>query len=269
MCGTKQSLSHLSESVAIGRILSTIEVALLRWETGEASLKQGAGGNGSVRESTRFAYFFGRKRFNVPFLDQRLDESIEDFDENPVSSHTEKSRLPLLRDLPVDPSTLCKAACCFSRLATKYPAIKGSETLVRVALRLLTSKGGRLLRECPLRDVVRVCEAVATTSSSVGREMVSHFTRRIVRLLNDDAQNEPAKLLSLILPHDLATLLWSLGELGVKQLPWDGENEKSAYRRLQLVVKTPLMRTDQMLLLPNPLLVKLVSASSLPIILVY
>lgn len=249
----EQVLSQPLVADALGRVLSTVETSLLQWESGSGCY---AVSTDSVnKESTRFASFFGRSRFHIPFLDHKDDES-EDVDESHPRPLKGKKHLPLLRDLPIDPSTLCKAACSFAILPLSYPAIKGSETLLRIALRLLTSRNGRLLQECPRQDVIRLCEAVATNESPYGREQIGLFTRRVVRLLNE-SDEESADSLSSNSPRDIACLVWSLGELGVKHQPGQIDTA-SAHRRLQLVRELPFLSEDQVRSLPSVFVTRLV-----------
>jgi hypothetical protein len=249
----EQVLSQPLVAEALGRVLSTVESSLLQWESGAGCY---AVSTDSVnKESTRFASFFGRSRFHIPFLDHKDDES-EDVDEFHHRSLVGKRRLPLLRDLPIDPSTLCKAACSFAILPSSYTAIKGSETLLRIALRLLTSRNGRLLQECPRQDVIRLCEAVATNESPYEREQIGLFVRRVVRLLNE-SDEESVDGLSSNSPSEIATLVWSLGELGVKHQPGQTDTA-SAHRRLQLVRELPFLSEDQVRSLPSVCVTRLV-----------
>jgi hypothetical protein len=251
----EQVLSRPLVAGALGRVLSTVETSLLQWESGSGC---STGSTDSVnKESTLFASFFGRSRFHIPFLDHKDDDS-EDVDEFHLRSLEliGKKRLPLLRELPIDPSTLCRVACSFARLPSSYPAIKGSETLLRIALRLLTSRNGRLLQECPRQDVIRLCEAVATNESPYGREQIGLFVRRVVRLLNE-SDEESVDSLSSNSPRDIATLVWSLGELGVKHQP--GQTDiANAHRRLQLIRELPFLSEDQVRSLPSVCVIRLV-----------
>ena len=238
----------VAEALALGRILTTIETSLSQWENGKTSPLKDATTASNKEEATRFASFFGRTRFLVPFIDQRLDDYSEE-----TGDQEEKSRLPLLRDLAIDPLTLCKVACCFERLAVSHEGARASETLTRVALRLLTSRNGRLMRECRIGDLVRLCEAAAHTHASTMREMISHFTRRVVFHLNGPGENS----LSRLGPSEIATLVWALGELGVKYTP-DKEDASVAHRRLHLISRLPLLDRDQLMVLSNERSAKLV-----------
>jgi len=245
-----------NESLALGKLLASIETCLCNWENCKPSHRKESGldSSGSTREANRFASFFGRSRRHIPFLDQQ----IEDADELSLPLQTEQSSLPLLRDLPIDPLTLCKIACRFERIAENRERAQSSETLTRIALRLLTSRSGRLMKECPLNDLVRICEAAARTDSPSMREKVSHFARRLVLHLNGPG-NEALATLS---PGHHATLLWALGELGVKYAPSNIEDAASAHRRLHLVSVVPFLDKEQLVVLSHTRAAKMVCASS-------
>lgn len=241
---------------ALGRVLSTVEIALLDWENCMHYARLDDTGVSS-KESTRFASFFGRTRFQVPLLEQRLDEGADENDDLSLLLVTKKSTLPLLRDLPLDPSTLCKVACSFVKLRKTHPEVYGAENIARVALRLLTSRNGRLLRECPLQDLVRLLEALATSDLSLGRERISLFVRRVVHLLNESPLQASAEMR----PKERARLLWALGALGVKYCP-SCDDVDSAHRRLQLVTEIPLVDSDELGEISDQSLTKLVRVGS-------
>jgi hypothetical protein len=246
------------EALTLGRILATIETSLLQWESGKLSFKRENSDDSARKESTRFSAFFRRARLHVPFLDIRLDDFSEDGVEHPSLTHADKSRLPLLHDLPIDPLTLCKVACCFERLAECHPGVRVSETLTRVALRLLTSHSARLMRECPVQDLVRLCEAAARTNLTSVREMIGLFARRFVSHLNGPGQHD----LSALNAGEFVILVWALGELGVKYAHV-GEDASSAHRKLHLVTRLPLVATKPTALDPlsNASVIKLVRDS--------
>jgi hypothetical protein len=246
----EQVLSQPLVANALGRVLSTVETSLLQWEHGSGCHAEST--DSVVKESTRFPSFFGLSLLQLPFLDHKDDERV-DVEEFQNHSLVEKKRLPLLRDLPIDPSTLCKAACSLSRLATSYATIEGSEPLLRIAVRLLTSRNGRLLQVCPRQDVIRLCEAVATNESAYGREQI---VRQVVRLLNDSDEGS-ASGLSSYPPKDIATLLWSLGKLGVKHQP-GGNDVASAHRRLHFVQELPFLSEEQVRSLSSVCVTRLV-----------
>lgn len=231
LCDVDAMLSVPSLASALGKMLSMIKSSLLDWESGALAAK--AEESRVSRNPFSFASFFGRARFLAQLLDQRSDEPpAEEGDEFSVSFLTKKS-LPLLKDLPIDPSTLCKITSSYSRLS--FP---GGEVFARVALRLLTSRSGRLLRECPMPDLVRLCEAVASHGVPLGRERVSLFVRKLIHLFNTEWSSGQSYTL---LSHDAAVLIWSFGELGVKCVVDSGpEGVSSAHRRLHLVGRLPL-----------------------------
>lgn len=245
--------SSVKESLALGKILASIETCLFNWENCKPSfIKESGSDSPSSTEAIRFASFLGRSRRHIPFLDQRMDDSDEVF----LPLHSEKSRLPLLRDLPIDPLTLCKIACRLERLAESQMGIRVTETLTRVALRLLTSRSGRLIKECPMNDLVRMCEAAARNDSPSTRELVSHFSRRLVYHLNGPGRDD---IVTLSAGHH-AMLLWALGELGVKYTPNEVDDTETAYRRLHLVSSIPFLSSDQMVVLSHTRAAKMVSS---------
>ena len=233
---------------ALGRTTTAIEASLHDWENGILSRHDDAG---NIKAPTLFASFFGRTKYQASFMDQRLDESPDEGDDLSLLVVSRKSSLPLLRDLPLDPSTICRLTSSFAKLRKLLPGIGGGETVMRVALRLLTSKNGRLLHECPIPDLVRLCEALATSGDALGRERVSLFVRRVVQLINgsEDELQLPAS--------NMISFIWSLGELGVKYHS-DEKDSKVAHRRLGLVRDLPLTSFDELQLLSNQQLSKLV-----------
>ena len=223
---------------ALGRSLATIEVALHNWETGSASSKQEVTDKrSSMKQPLRFASFFGKTN-TLMLLDQRLEqESSDETDELHIP--TKKPR-PLLKDLPVDPSMLCKFSCSMTKMNANNILVNGGESLTRIALRLLSSKNGRLLRECPLLDLARLCGALAETKLSIGRERVSLFVRRVVQFLNEELVNDRA-----IGPAESAKLLWAVGELGVK-FNLKNTDVETAHRKLELIAEVPILLTNQL-----------------------
>jgi hypothetical protein len=215
-----------------------------------------------VKESIRFASVFGRTRFHFPLLDHKMDEGLENHVDSATHTLSEKSKLPLLREIPTDPSTLTKLACSFTKLSVERPSVDAMVTLNRVALRLLSSRGGRLIRDCPSEDIIRLCEAIAISKDSASnREVVSSFVRRLLKLLNDEGFDGKSSLFSNGRPRDVARLVWSLGELGVKHAP-NADDPSTAYRRLQLTADRPFVLGDRVQELFNSDLVKLVSLFS-------
>lgn len=170
---------------------------------------------------------------------------------------TKTSRLPLLKELPLDPSTLCKLTCSFVILRKHHASIDAGDRLCKTALRLLTSRSGRLLRECPMHDLVRLCDAVATSGMSIaGRERISNFVRRFVHYLNDLPSSDSDASFPLSSQH-IVSLVWSLGELGVRYNP-DKEQSATAYRRLQLVAEIPCLSKSQLQQFSDEMLSKMV-----------
>ncbi|KAG7351141.1 hypothetical protein IV203_010501 [Nitzschia inconspicua] len=234
IANTKLSDVTQTDIKALGQILATTELSLQRWERGECgteSTSPGSHSDGSV-----FSSFFGRPRMNLPILDLVMGGDEEDDGESAQAS--ERAKRPKLKDLSVDPSTLCKASCNFQRLSATHPYIKGGWTMTRVAVRLLSSKNGRLMRECSIHDLVRLCEAtVLGDVDGHGRELIiGLFARQVVATLNDALERKTTFSLNFDSgsPSEMATLIWSLGELGVRLLPSGVENH-SASKRMRLV----------------------------------
>lgn len=239
---------------ALAGCLSAIEASLLDWEDGKLSSQRHDVDVGSSRDGNRFAYFFGKARVQVAMLNQRLDDAIEDGDDILLTFVKRKTSLPLLKDLPLDPSTLCKTACSFANLRRRKSFLSGGDTLERVALRLMTAKAGRLLSDCPISDLVRLCSAIATSDSTAAdRERVGLFVRRLICYFNKEAQIESWNLK----PLEIATLHWSLGELGVKFYPGDSDLT-SAHRRLHLFKEIPLVKYTALPGLPDRSLAQMV-----------
>jgi len=246
---------------SLGIVLSTAEDCLDRWERGlNRGPRKGSSNERHVgRDASRFSSFFGRPvTVNMPVLDERFGDTTADVErgdgneEDSMKLSGERGTLPLLRHLSIDPSTLCKAACAFSRLAAHNSHITTNHCLTRVAVRLLSSKNGRLLKECTIHDIVRICEAVALSYESSHERDVSIglFSRKIVQSLNSHLNlmsDDNMKALfgfDSATPAQLATLLWSLGQLGVKHRVQIDEID-SAYRRLHLIAPKRLLTMDQ------------------------
>lgn len=247
----------LTVADALGSILATVEHSLHRWERGTvpSSLNQAS-------EASVFSSFFGKPRLNHQLLEHMLNDG-EDDDESALGPLLEKSRKPLLRDLSVDPSTLCRAACAFQRLSKSHPYMKGGWTLTRVAVRLLSSKNARLMKECSIHDIVRLCEAtVLCEADGHGRELITGlFARKVLQVLNeslDSASEESSIDVSMASASELSSLLWSLGELGAKHHQID-DARHSAYKRMRLVSEVSLLSQDQVKSLDCSSTLKLVS----------
>jgi hypothetical protein len=242
--------------LTLGRILATLETNIIQWESGNRFASNQNQYPPLAREHKRLSLLQGQPRGQVALFDQWFDH--EDTEEHIVGSFAEKTRLPLLSNLPIDPLTLCKAACCFERLSSSHDGLHARETLTRVALRLLTSRNGHLMRAFPLKDLIRLGEAAARTTLMSAREMISHFTRRFVCYLNDLSSDH----LESLGPGDVVILVWSLGTLGVRYLPGK-DDVLSAHRRLHLVSRLPFPNEDQLITLSNSRLVMLVRQQEL------
>lgn len=242
----------LSQPAQLGRIMSVIESSLLLWEGGQHERSDGEDGE-RPDDSIRFSTFFGKSRFSLPILNQRIGNY--DVEEGEIQPYplSKRDSLPLLRDLSVDPASLCKLAAGCAELGRKCPDFKGGWTFVRVAVRLLSSKNGQLMKQCSTRDMIRLCYACAINETrGHGREHVTRlFARRVVQFLNDafdktsDDYVVASNRLSLSSPWERAILLWSLGELGVRHFAAD-ENRGSAYRKLHFVSEEPIMTDEEL-----------------------
>ena len=262
--------------IELGKLLVKVEFSLSEWESGALAASK-ARDRDDRRRRSRLVSFFGRRWSK---RDHEYEESSEDYDDYTVPSLlSEKARLPLLKDFPVDPSTLSKLTWSSSCLARSvFPST--SDTLARVALRLFTSRNGRLLREeCQIYDLASIgtlfyiftnktypstfhrfslyefaglARAAVTVGSSL-RELVSLFARRLVKVLN-----ECPGLWETSPPIHSAALLFSLGRLGVKYNPSHGQDASTIYRRLQLVSPLPRFNSRDLDLLPPSVLVQMV-----------
>ncbi|CAB9503823.1 expressed unknown protein [Seminavis robusta] len=259
VCDMDETLSQPGVADALGKVFSTIESSIIRWERGHLSQKV----EDDAEEDTRGGFDRLTSLFLRPSLSQKmLDELIEEYndieeEEGKVVTMLAdgKKRLPRLRDLGIDPATLTKAAGSFARLTVSHSNMRGSPILTRVTLKLLTSKNGRLLQEFSMCNLIRACEAAAI-NEAVGRGedlVVGQFARRFLQLLNEandasegatDSKATSDLKLSSASPEEIATLLWSLGELGARHFVSD-KDKQSAYRKLRLVVESPLLTDDQ------------------------
>jgi hypothetical protein len=122
------------------------------------------------------------------------------------------------------------------------------------------------MKECSIHDIVRLCEAaVLSEVAGHGRELViGLFARKVVCVLNDALDtSDPRKAASSIdvaraSSTEIATLLWTLGELGVKHSLPD-ETRHSAHKRMRLVTEKRLLTRDQLKTLDTHSIVRLVS----------
>lgn len=248
---------------ALGSILASAEHSLHQWERGKMSTTQS-----EVQDASVFSSFFGKSRLKDHLLEHSLnDGDDDDDDENALAPILEKSRKPLLKDLPVDPATLCRAACGYQRLSRKYPSMKGAWALTRVAIRLLVSKNARLMKECSIHDVIRLCEAtVLAEADGHGTDLViGLFARKVLQVLNAALDNDSDAIDSSIdvsqASHgEICTLIWSLGVFGVKHHFHD-DAKRSAYKRMHFVCKSALLSPSAIDTLDTPSLSRLVSSA--------
>ena len=245
--------------LSLGRVLSTVEQSLHRWERATS-----APGGPSSASYSLFSSFFGRPLRNLPSIDI-YGEKDDDYDDA-LAHLLEKPRRPRLRDLSIDPSTLCKAACGFQQLTKDHSLMKGGWTLTRVAMRLLTSRDARLMKECSINDIVKICEAAALTDyGGHGRELLlGFFARKLLQVLNQSIQEgENSNIrfdMSDASPQETATLLWSLGELGARHSLPSGDQERSlAYKKMRLVSENAFLSKQDLLSLDKSALIRLVS----------
>ena len=239
LCITKESLSQPLVAESLGSILAVIESSLLAWESGPLT-ESASSVTKRTEDTLHFSTFFGKSRFPLPLLNQFIHEQEDDDDGQ--KTNKKKASLPLLRDLPVDPSSLCKLSSAFSRLCQEQPNVLGGWTFVRVAVRLLSSKNGQLMEQCPLVDVIGLAHACAISEVN-GRERgqtVRLFAGRVVQFMNEALGPDPethgkaAARLARATPWEIAMLMWSLGELGARYFTSD-ENRQLAHRKLRLV----------------------------------
>ena len=224
----------------LGRIISTIESQLVEWEKGVRAPQDDAL-LPHHKQSPRFVSFFGRSRFHFPFLDLHVDDPFDDESGHP----SKRTRLPLLRDLPVDPLSLCKLASSFIKLTSAQAKFKTSDTILRICLRLLTSRNGRLIKECPFSDLSRLMEALSVSDSYGCRELIGLFVRRVLHLMNEFPVDESCSVQLDLSPKQMCTFLASLGDLGVRYSPYQ-ENRELAHRRLHLATKPSLPNPNSM-----------------------
>jgi hypothetical protein len=240
------TLIDLTVSEPLGQILSIVETSLLRWESGQQPVSASA----QFEDYVRFSSFLGRPRMSSPtLLDQRVGEF--DVDDEVISILPEKSSLPLIRDLSTDPATLCKLASGLSKFAATHPEIKGAWTIARVAVRLLVSRNGTLMKETSMKDIISLSVACASNKiPGYGRETVPRlYAKRVVELLNEvfdvPTDNEVATTSLLkVSPHDVTNLVWSLGELGIRH-DKKGDKLSPARRKLSLVTAKSLLEDHQ------------------------
>jgi hypothetical protein len=260
VCDMDDSLSQPGVAPALGRVFATVEASIIRWERGlyTNSKSDGLDNGESQGGFTGLTTLFLRPSLSRQMLDQLIEEynDLDEVEEKVLSSMVDdgKKRLPRLRDLGIDPATLAKAAGGFAKLTSSHLNLRGNPILSRVTLKLLTSKNGRLLQEFSMCNLIRACEAAAINESAGRSEdlVVGQFARRFLQLLNEvndtsestDTKCSPDLKLASASPQEIATLLWSLGGLGARHCKGDSDKQ-SAYRRLRLVVESPLLTDDQ------------------------
>jgi hypothetical protein len=248
LCDAKEALSQPLVAESLGRALSAVESSLLFWESGPRTRTNMRSGRVRVEDSFHFSTFFGT-RFPLLLLNHAVNEHDDDEDENPQTY----GKLPLLCDLTVDPSSLCKLVSGFTALSENQHFIEGGWTFLRVAVRLLASKNGQLMEQCPIGDVIRLCHACATSTTN-GREqeqVVHLFARRVVQFMNEaldpdlDAHGKAADRLAHASPWEISILIWSLGELGARHFTTD-KNRRLAYRKLHLITDRLLLKKEEL-----------------------
>mmetsp|Transcript_19223 Transcript_19223/g.47869 ORF Transcript_19223/g.47869 Transcript_19223/m.47869 type:complete len:1517 (-) Transcript_19223:49-4599(-) len=228
------------ETMALGKILAAAEHSLHRWE--RVDFAKGVSSVESHVDSPLFSSFFGRSRTNLPILEQAIND--DDDEDDMALAPIGRSQRPKLRDLTIDPSTLCKAACGFQRLSKEHPYIKGGWTFTRVAVRLLSSKNARLMKECSIHDIIRLCEAaVLSDVDGHGRELIiGLFARQVVTVLNevldDETQHSTSIEIEKASSTEIGTLIWTLGEMGVKYSP----GKHAAGKKMRLEFAEPLLQ---------------------------
>ena len=273
---TSQDMDILpgTSAESFGRIHETIEVSLMRWETGQKNAAHSVHNKDEKNFFSRFpTTFFGKARSTrLPLLDIRIPE-VDEYDDD--NQYRETLQLPALKDLTVDPSTLCKVAFGSSLISRNHQYIVGSEQILRIATRLFASKDGRLLSECNPSDVVRMCCACVDTMKLAGKEIrgsdreyvLRQFPRRVVQLINAPAcrnitssasNGAHTSYLDQLTPSELSAMLFSLGELGVK-LGTGMEPPQAEYRKLRVVPACPCLSTEQLESLTASSAVNLVS----------
>jgi hypothetical protein len=244
------SVLDISEMMALGKVLATAEHSLHRWE--RVDFATDVASAESHVDSPLFSSFFGRPRRNLAILEQAVND--DDDEDDIVLAPLGRSQRPKLRDLMIDPSTLCKAACSFQRLSTKHPYIKGGWAFTRVAVRLLSSKNARLMKECSIHDIVRLCEAaVLSDVDGHGRELIiGLFARQVVKVLNEvlegGNQHDTSINIGSASSSEISTLIWALGEMGVK-CSSAGHSEQLSNKKMRLIFTEPLLDCIQVELL--------------------
>lgn len=246
----EEVFSDPATSAALGRLVSIMEASVLRWENGQCE-KSAKETTEQVDESIRFASFLGKPRLALRLLEQRLDTAIDEDDESQVPESGKGRHLPLLRDLSMDPSTMCKLAYALSRTQVLLSEIDGAWTFTRVAVRLMASKHGQLLRVSSPGDNVRLAYACVTNQcNDHGRELISRlfarrFVQRLNELLNGNEKGSVSRHLGLS-SAETATLAWSMGNLGVRHWTTEQDTNGTAYKKLRLVTSLSLLSESEL-----------------------
>ena len=246
----EEIFSDPATSAALGRLVSIMEASVLRWENGQCE-KSNKETTIQVDESIRFASFLGKPRLALRLLEQRLDTAIDEDDESQVSESGKGRHLPLLRDLSMDPSTMCKLAYGLSRAQVLLPEMDGAWTFTRVAVRLMSSKHGQLLRVSSPGDNVRLAYACVTNQcNDHGRDFISRlfarrFVQRLNELLNGNEKGSVSRQLALS-SAETATLVWSMGNLGVRHWITEQGANGTAYKKLRLVTSLSLLSESEL-----------------------
>mmetsp|Transcript_32651 Transcript_32651/g.49199 ORF Transcript_32651/g.49199 Transcript_32651/m.49199 type:complete len:1323 (+) Transcript_32651:138-4106(+) len=246
-------LRESAVSAALGKIVSIMEQSIIRWESGQCEKQERNRNNTRTEESFPFSSFLGKPRLSLKLLEQRLDKSIHDDDEH-SSTETEKSFRPLLRDLSMDPATMCKMAYGLSRTNVMFPELSGDSTFARVAVSLL--KNGQLLKESTVSDCARLAFSCATNEVPGHRLYVRRLVRHLNRKLESTDQHYVSDQLT-ISPQELSILIWSLGELGVRHWTTEDLSEGSSYKKLRLVTTAQLLSESQLYTIPTKAVVRL------------
>lgn len=116
--------------------------------------------------------------------------------------------------------------------------------MTRVAVRLLSSKHARLMKECSIHDIVRLCEAaVLSDVDGHGRELIiGLFAREVVKVLNevleDESRHETSIDIASASSTEISTLIWTLGEMGVKYSP----GKQPSSKKMRLTIAEPLLQ---------------------------
>jgi len=201
-------------------------------------------------------------------LEEKVGAYLEDDEETHNNNNDVKNR-PYLRDLRVDPSTLCKLADALASFASSHEN-NAAWTFLKVSTRLLVSKKGHLLKECKLVDVFRLCRAAAKMSTMSGRELRGDarsfiqllLPRRVVQLLNSAAIQDKTKsfvVSKALSPPLLCEFIWALSELGVQLTPAT-DKLPSTHRKLLVTTLIDLDWQDIVSKVPLSSTIKVVKA---------